>query len=224
MGDTESSPGLGERTPCVSRPGPWAGSRPGSGVWPVCVRVSVTDSPIKGLPCFSARHLHPCLCLSSTARWPPPPAQVGIPATPDSTHSHWPAGLEPCPSVPVSPRRFPGVCCLGLVLISLGAPSRVPHLSRQPPGWLWPPQPFTSSPEIHMGFPGGSAGKESACSAGDLGWEHPLEEGTATHSSILVWRRIPWTLYSMGSTERLSTHLRSTRLGRCLRVTLASRS
>ena len=25
-----------------------------------------------------------------------------------------------------------------------------------------------------------------------LGWEDPLEEGTATHSSILVWR-IPWT-------------------------------
>ena len=25
-----------------------------------------------------------------------------------------------------------------------------------------------------------------------LGWEDPLEEGTATHSSILV-RRIPWT-------------------------------
>ena len=24
------------------------------------------------------------------------------------------------------------------------------------------------------------------------GWERPLEEGMATHSSILVWR-IPWT-------------------------------
>ena len=81
-----------------------------------------------------------------------------------------------------------------------------------------------------MGFPGGSAGKESACSAGDpgsspgegtgyplqcswaslvaqmtknlpamweawvgsLGWEDPLEEGMATHSSIQAWR-IPWT-------------------------------
>ena len=36
-----------------------------------------------------------------------------------------------------------------------------------------------------------------------LGWEDPLEEGMATHSSILVWR-IPWTeepggLQSMGS-------------------------
>ena len=27
-----------------------------------------------------------------------------------------------------------------------------------------------------------------------LGWEdHPLEKGTATHSSILAWR-IPWTV------------------------------
>ena len=25
-----------------------------------------------------------------------------------------------------------------------------------------------------------------------LGWEDPLEEGTATHSSIISWR-IPWT-------------------------------
>ena len=87
-----------------------------------------------------------------------------------------------------------------------------------------------------MGFSGSSAGKESACNAGDsgsisgtgtspgevidyplqyswaslmaqmvknppamwetwvksLGWEDPLEEGMATHSSILSWR-IPWT-------------------------------
>ena len=31
-----------------------------------------------------------------------------------------------------------------------------------------------------------------------LGWENPLEKGTATHSSILAWR-ISWTVYSMGS-------------------------
>ena len=39
---------------------------------------------------------------------------------------------------------------------------------------------------------GGSDGKESACNAGDLvqslGWEDPLEEDMATHSSILAWR------------------------------------
>ena len=87
-----------------------------------------------------------------------------------------------------------------------------------------------------MGFPGSSAGKQSACNAGDpgsipglerppeegigyplqyswtsllaqsvknppagqetwvrsLGWEDLLEEGVATHSTVLAWR-IPWT-------------------------------
>ena len=43
-----------------------------------------------------------------------------------------------------------------------------------------------------LGFPGGSAGKESACNVGDLGWEIPLEKGKATHSRILAWR-VPWT-------------------------------
>ena len=38
---------------------------------------------------------------------------------------------------------------------------------------------------VFLGFPGCSDGKESMCIAGDLGWEDPLEEGTATHSSIL---------------------------------------
>ena len=99
----------------------------------------------------------------------------------------------------------------------------------------------------YVGFPGSSAGKESACNARDpglipgsrrspgegngnppqyswaslvaqmvknlpakwetwvqsLGWQDPLEKGTATHSSILAWR-LPWTeelgrLQSMGS-------------------------
>ena len=57
-----------------------------------------------------------------------------------------------------------------------------------------------------MGFPGGSDGKASACNAGDPGsapgWEDLLEEGQATHSSILAWK-IPWTeepggLWSLG--------------------------
>ena len=40
--------------------------------------------------------------------------------------------------------------------------------------------------------PGGSEGKESTCNAGDLGsipgLGRSLEEGMATHSSILDWR------------------------------------
>ena len=44
--------------------------------------------------------------------------------------------------------------------------------------WLW-------------GFPCGSEGKVSATQetwVQSLGWEDPLEEGMATHSSILAWR------------------------------------
>ena len=64
--------------------------------------------------------------------------------------------------------------------------------------------------KIMLGFPGGSAVKESTCNTGDaqetwvqsLDWENPLEKDMATHSSILAWK-VPWTeefggLQSMG--------------------------
>ena len=71
---------------------------------------------------------------------------------------------------------------------------------------------------VFLGFPDGSDGKESIAMwdicVQSLGREDPLEEGMATHSSILAWS-IPWTeepgrLQSLGSqvldtTERLST-------------------
>ena len=45
---------------------------------------------------------------------------------------------------------------------------------------------------VWMGFPGSSDSKESACNVGDWvqspGWEDPLGEGMATHSSTLAWR------------------------------------
>ena len=48
-----------------------------------------------------------------------------------------------------------------------------------------------------IGVPGGSSGEECACSEGDLvqslGWEDPLEEGKAAHSSVPAWR-IPWAV------------------------------
>ena len=91
---------------------------------------------------------------------------------------------------------------------------------------------FSNTVVLMLGLPGSSAGKESACNAGDpgliiglgrspgegigyplqyswaslvaqtvknpsamwntwvlsLGWEDPLEEGMATHSSILAWK------------------------------------
>ena len=62
------------------------------------------------------------------------------------------------------------------------------------------------------GLPRWYSGKEPPASAGDtrdmgsiLGWEDPLKEEIATHSSILAWE-IPWTeepggLQSMGLKE-----------------------
>ena len=72
-----------------------------------------------------------------------------------------------------------------------------------------------------------SAGKESACNAGDLGsipeLEDGLEKGKVTHSSILAWKRerlptpvfwpgkfhglySPWGCKESDTTERLSLH------------------
>ena len=58
---------------------------------------------------------------------------------------------------------------------------------------------------VFLGFPCGSAGKEFAGNAADpvpsLGWEDPMEQAKATHSSVLAWR-IPWTIQSMQSQSR----------------------
>ena len=44
-----------------------------------------------------------------------------------------------------------------------------------------------------LGYPGGSLVRiPQETRVRSLGWEDPLEEGAATHSSILAWR-IPWT-------------------------------
>ena len=49
---------------------------------------------------------------------------------------------------------------------------------------------------VLLGLPGGSAVKNlpavQETRVQSLGWEDPLEEGLATHSSIFSWR-IPWT-------------------------------
>ena len=46
--------------------------------------------------------------------------------------------------------------------------------------------------KFYLGFPGDLDGKVSTCHAGDLdsipGLRRSLEEGMATHSSILAWR------------------------------------
>ena len=51
---------------------------------------------------------------------------------------------------------------------------------------------------VFLGFPSGSAGKESTCNAGDMSsvsglGRFPWRREKATHSSILAWR-IPWTV------------------------------
>ena len=70
-----------------------------------------------------------------------------------------------------------------------GDPSSIPESGRSPGEG----EDLTA---VFLGFCSSLDGKESACNAGDLGLipglEDPLEKGTATHSSILVWR-IPWT-------------------------------
>ena len=55
---------------------------------------------------------------------------------------------------------------------------------------------------VFLGLPCGSAGKESACNAGDLDSTpgllgRSLEKGKATLSGMLAWR-ILWPLWSMG--------------------------
>jgi len=56
-------------------------------------------------------------------------------------------------------------------------------------GWENPPGEGLDLPTpVFLGFPGGSAGKGSACNVGDLGSIPGLEKGKATHSSILAWR------------------------------------
>ena len=52
---------------------------------------------------------------------------------------------------------------------------------------------------VHKGLPWWFSSKESACNVGAtrnmswiLGWQDPLEEGMATHSSSFAWR-VLWT-------------------------------
>ena len=84
-----------------------------------------------------------------------------------------------------------------------------------------------------MGFSGDTDGKESACSAGDLG-SIPglgrLEKGMATHSSILAWRIYgqrslvgysPWGRKEPDTTERL-THTANPVSLRCCLLPLES--
>ena len=55
---------------------------------------------------------------------------------------------------------------------------------------------FGGSLRRHVGFPGGAVVKNPPASAGNEGWEDPLEDKMAIHSSILAWE-IPGGLWPM---------------------------
>ena len=61
----------------------------------------------------------------------------------------------------------------------------------------------------HLGFPGDSDGKESACNVGDPGLIPGSGispgEGNGYHSSILAWR-IPWRLAGYSPWDRRVRH------------------
>ena len=68
-----------------------------------------------------------------------------------------------------------------------------------------------------LDFPGSSAGKKSACNAGNTGdmslipgWEDPLEKEMANYSNILAWE-IPWT-EKTGGLQSIQSQKGQTRL------------
>ena len=71
---------------------------------------------------------------------------------------------------------------------NLPAMQELQELQVQFPSQEDPLEEGMTTPPVFLGFPGGSVGKESVCNTGNLGWEDPLEEDMATHSSILAWR------------------------------------
>ena len=80
-------------------------------------------------------------------------------------------------------------------------PGLIPGLGRSPGERIGYPLQFSWASLVAQMVKNPSAMQETWVQS--LGWEDPLEEGMATHSSILAWR-IPWTeepgrLQSMGS-------------------------
>ena len=69
---------------------------------------------------------------------------------------------------------------------------------------------------LSLGFPSSSGVKNLPAMWETLGWEDPLEEAMATHSSILAWR-VPWTEEpgSLQSTVHRVTELDTTEAIEC---------
>ena len=142
---------------------------------------------------------HELLPVSLLSPWDFPGENTRVVTISFSRGSSWPMDGTPSPTLAggfftTEPPGKPLTMCITVYIKMLSAlrASLVAQLVKNPPAmletWVW-----------------------------SLGWEDSLEKGTATHSSILVWR-IPWTVESMGSqrvnvTEWLSLSVLSTCLG-----------
>ena len=96
-----------------------------------------------------------------------------------------------------------------------GDPGSIPGLGRSPGGGIGYPLHYSCASLVSQTVKNPPAMWETWVQS--LGWEDPLEEGMATHSTILVWRipmdRGTWWLQSMGSQgarhDRATLHLHS---------------
>ena len=117
-------------------------------------------------------------------------AQVG------TSHTSTPPARLCFPSPPPSPWRLSWAAKAGPASQLEGgnwSPFTMQYLSPE----RYDKRPNGDVTKRRLGIPGGSDGRESACNAGDPGFnlwggEDPLEEEMATHFNILAWR-IPWT-------------------------------
>ena len=82
-----------------------------------------------------------------------------------------------------------------------GDPSSIPGSGRSPGEGIGYPHQYSWSPLVAQTVKNLPAMLETWVRS--LGWEDPLEEGLATHSSILAWR-IPWTDEPSGLQFRMS--------------------
>ena len=76
-----------------------------------------------------------------------------------------------------------------------GDPGSIPGSGRSPGGGIGYPFQYSWTSLVAQLFKNLPAMWETWVRS--LGWDDPLEEGKATHSSILAWR-IPWTVQPMG--------------------------
>ena len=101
---------------------------------------------------------------------------------------------------------FPGSPAGKEPTCSEGDPSSIPGLGRSPQQWLGYPLQYSWASLVAQMVKNLPAMQEAWVQS--LGWEDSLEEGMATHSSILAWRiptdTVPWGHKESEMTEQLS--------------------